>query len=209
MRIIIFGASGRTGKELVRQALEQGHFVTAFVRTPSKLSVSHPNLQIVQGDIADAVAVRNAIKGKDAALSALGASNPFKYDPVVVEGMKHIVSALEEEGVKRLVYMSVAGVHEHRDGVGFVIKYIAPILLKSEIAGHTQREDIIRSSTLAWTIVHPTTLTDGPHTGQYKGGVNIASGGFVVKISRADVADFMLKQLTDNQFVQKAPRVMY
>jgi len=177
--------------------------------TPARLNVSHPNLQVIQGDVANADSVRNAIKGQDAVLSALGAASPFKFDSVVVEGMSHIVRAMDQEGVKRLIYMSVAGVHESRDGVGFAIKYIAPMLLRTEIAGHTARENIIRQSTLDWTILHPTTLINGPHTGTYKSGVNISSKGFVVKISRADVADFMLKQLTDMQYLRTAPRVMY
>ncbi|HLF65083.1 MAG TPA: SDR family oxidoreductase [Saprospiraceae bacterium] len=209
MRIVIFGASGKTGQELVRQALEQGHHVTAFVRTPARLNVSHPNLQILQGDVANAESVRNAIKGQDAVLSALGAASPFKYDPIVVEGVRHLVQAMEQENVKRFIYMSFAGVAEKRDGVGFVIKYVAPKLLRTEIAGHTAREHIIRQSSLDWTIVHPTTLTTGPHTQEYKSGENVASKGFVVKIARADVADFMLKQLTDRQYVRKTPRVMY
>lgn len=208
MRIVIFGASGRTGKELVRQALEQGHLVTAFVRTPSRLNVSHTNLYVTQGDVTDAVSVQKAIKGQDAVLSTLGHSSPFKYDPDVVKGMQHIVDAMEQEGMKRLIYMSFAGVSEKRDGVGFVIKYIAPKLLRTEIAGHTARENIIRQSTLDWTIVHPTTLTNGPHSGTYKSGVEVSSKGFVITISRADVADFMLKQLTDHQYLRQTPRVM-
>ncbi len=207
--IIIFGASGKTGQELVKQALAKGHFITAFVRNPSKLKITHGNLKVIQGDITDYQSVTDAVIGKDAVLSALGASSPFKFDQSVVDGTKNIITAMETNEISRFIYMSFAGVKESRHTAGFIIKHIAPKLLSTEIAGHEARESMIRQSRLNWTIVRAVTLANGKHSGQYRSGVAINAKGFPVIISRADVADFMLQQVTDNTFSRKAPSVMY
>lgn len=209
MNIIVFGATGRTGQELVKQALEQGHIVTAFTRNPLKLKIAHPNLRFIKGDIIDYQIVEDAIKEQDAVLSALGAASPFKFDQSVVDGMKNIIRAMEVRGVIRLIYMSAILVKETRNNAGFIVRYIAPKLLSTEIAGHEAREKMIRQSNLRWTIVRPCTLTNGKHLALFRSGENISSGGFTVMISRADVADFMLRQLNDDKFVRRMPSVMY
>jgi len=209
MKIIIFGASGATGHHLVNQALEQGHYVTAFIRKPSRLKAAHPNLQIVQGDVVDYQAVGKAVTGHDAVLSALGASSPFKFDQSVVDGVNNIIKAMQAAGVQRFIYMSFAGVKESRHRAGFVIRNIAPKILSTEVAGHETRETLIRQSGLSWTIVRPPTLTNGKHQAQFRYGEDITSGGFTVMMSRADVADFMLRQLTDPTYLRKSPLVMY
>ena len=209
MNIVIFGASGATGHELVKQALGRGHRVTAFVRNPSKLIITHANLNVIQGNVIDYSVVEKAIKGNDAALSALGASSPFKFDKSVVDGMSNIIKAMEANNVSRLIYMSFVGVTETRNTAGFVIKHIAPRLLSTEIAGHEAREAIIKQSNLDWTIVRAPTLTNGKHLSKIRSGEGISSKGFTVTISRSDVADFMVRQLADKAFVRKAPSVMY
>jgi putative NADH-flavin reductase len=209
MKILIFGASGRTGQEIVKQALEKEHLVSAFVRTPSKLQTTHRNLKVIQGDVTNYSIVEQAVKGHDAVFSALGAASPFKYDQSVVDGLSNIIKAMEVNGVSRFVYMSFVGVKESRHQAGFVIKYIAPKILSTEVAGHEARESLIKQSKLNWTIVHPPTLTNGKHIGQFRSGEEISSRGFTVTISRADVADFMLSQLNNNTFLRKAPIVMY
>lgn len=209
MNLLIFGASGRTGQELVKQALRNGDQVTAFVRDPSKLTLRHDNLKIFQGDVVKYQLVENAVKGQDAVLSALGASSPFKYDPSVVEGMGNIIQAMQSHEIARLIYMSFVGVKPTRHTAGFIIKYIAPKLLSTEIAGHEVREEMIKESHLQWTIVRAPTLTNGKHTGQFRSGEEVSSGGIAVTISRADVADFMLRQLRDDAFINKTPSLMY
>jgi len=209
MNILIFGASGATGHELVKQGLEHGHNVTAYVRTPSKLTVQHQNLKVIQGDVINAPLVRNAMEGKDAVLSALGASSPFKFDNAVVDGMHNIVQVMEQTGVTRLIYLSAMSVKESRNDAGFLIKFLAPILLRTETAGHEARESIITQSRLEWTIVRAAALTNGAHKVIYRSGIDIRATGIVASISRADVADFMIKQLTDKTFLFKAPRLMY
>src|SRR5262245_24184765 len=103
LRLLIFGASGKTGHELVNQALAQGHLVTAFVRTPSKLRISHNSLNVIQGDATDYRAVENAVKGHDAVFSTMGAASPLKFDQTVVDGVKNIVKAMEATGIGRFV----------------------------------------------------------------------------------------------------------
>ncbi len=209
MNILIYGASGATGHELVKQALAQGHNVTAFVRSPSKLKITHDKLKVIQGDVINYKLVESAVKGHDAVLSALGASSPFKYDTSIVDGTSNIIKAMEINNVNRFIYMSFVGVKESRNTAGIVIKYIAPKLLSTEVAGHEAREKMIKQSQLKWTIVRAPTLTNGKHLAQFRSGEEITSKGFTVMISRADVADFMLRQLNDNNFVRKTPSVMY
>ena len=209
MNILIFGASGATGHELVKQALVQGHTVFAFVRNPEKLKVTHANLNIIQGDVVNYQLVEQAVKGKDVVLSALGAPTPFKYNQPITDGVNNIVKAMQTNGTKRFIYLSFIGTGEGRNDAGFIIKHIAPKLLKAEIKGHRDRESMIRQSHLQWTIIHSPTLTNGKHTSKYRSGENISSKGFTVTISRADVADFMLSQLSDTRFINKAARVMY
>src|SRR5262245_7621428 len=117
MRILVFGASGQTGCELLRQALERGHTVTAFARQPSKLE-AFQDIQIKQGNVSDASAVGAAIGDHDAVVSTLGARDPSKPDPAVVTGVGHIVQAMEQRGLRRLMYLSFIGVPESRSAVG-------------------------------------------------------------------------------------------
>jgi putative NADH-flavin reductase len=209
MNILIFGASGKTGHELVKQGLALNHRITAFVRNPDKLLMVHENLKIIQGDILNYQQVDEAVKGKDAVFSALGASSPFKFDQVVVDGVGNIIKVMVANHVNRLIYMSFIGLKDSRNAAGFIINHIAPTILSTEIAGHQERENMIKQSSLEWTIVRACTLTNGIHKGVYRTGENISSKGIVVSISRADVADCMLAQLKDNHSIKKTVRVMY
>lgn len=208
MNLIIFGASGATGHHLVRQALAQQHRVTAFVRDPMKLKITDPSLTVVKGDVSNYLAVEQAIKGHDAVLSALGASNPFKYDQAVVDGISNIIKAMELHGVKRFIYLSFLGVSSSRKDAGFFIHYIAPRLLRTEIAGHEAREVLIRQSPLEWTIVQAPKLTNGPQVKIYRSGEGIRTDSIIATSSRADVAEFMLRQLNDTTYNRKATRIL-
>jgi putative NADH-flavin reductase len=209
MKILVFGATGKTGQHLISQALDKEYLVTAFARHPEKIKMQHPNLKILQGNVTDYEKVKEAIKGKDAVLSALGASSPFKFDQAVVDGAANIIRAMQAEQVSRLIYMSFIGVQESRNAGGFVIKHIAPRLLSTEIKGHEAREKMIQESPLAWTIIRAVTLTNGNHTGNYKSGEEIMTKGFTATISRADVAELMLHMLDDKNSVYKKIRTMY
>jgi putative NADH-flavin reductase len=210
MKIVIFGASGATGKLLVAQALERGHLVTAFVRTPSKLETKHIAFQVAQGDVKDSAAVERAVAGNDAVLSALGVGRPLRHDPAVIEGVKNIVRAMEQTGPARLIYQSFLGVHEGRAQAGFVLgRIMATLVVRNEVADHEAKEAIIRNSKLDWTIVRPVMLTKGPHTGVYRHGVDIRARSLIPTISRGDVAEFTLNQLSDRTYARKAVAIMH
>lgn len=209
MKLLVFGATGKTGKELVKQALDQGYAVIAFTRNPSKLTVKHKNLEIFQGDIDDYCRVSSAIGKSDIVISTLGASSPFRYDPSVTKGLANILDSLKTATPKRFIYMSFTGVKQSRNEAGFVIKHIAPKLLSTEIRGHEERERMLMDSGVNWTIIRAATLTNGTHAGEYRVGENIKAKGMTAKISRADVADFILKIITGNRYERQAPTIMY
>jgi putative NADH-flavin reductase len=209
MKILVFGASGRTGHELVRQGLAQGHEVTAFVRDIDKLKFEDENLRVMQGDVGNYPLVEKAIEGHDAVLSALGAPNPFKYDQTVVDGTGNVIKAMETAHVGRFIYMSAINVRESRPNAGPVIRLFGPTLLRHETRGHEEREKLIRRSKLEWTIVRSGKLSNGDHKALYRFGEDVRATGPAATISRADVADFMLRQLIDKTFVRKFPIVMY
>ena len=206
---MIFGASGATGHELVKQALNKQYNVTAFVRNPLKLQVQHPNLEIVQGDLDDYPKVASTIKGHYAVLSALGASSPLKYDPSLASGMSNIIKAMEAVDVTRLVYLSFVGVRGSRNRAGIMINHIAPFILVNEIKGHEVREKMIKDSKLCWTIVRPPVLTRGTGKGKWRAGTNLVYRGFAPAMSRTDVASFMLEQLNKEEYLYAAPFILY
>jgi putative NADH-flavin reductase len=250
MNVLIFGATGGTGRALVEQALEQGHVVTAFARNPAKVRTTHKNLRVVKGDILSYESVEAAIDGQEAVLSALGIkvrtgaiiiiaiicqvvartlalSGPLGWFvrvgvPVVAllfflrkntalsDGTANIVQAMEEHGVRRFICESSLGIGESKGQLGLLYNYILiPLLLRNVFADKEIQERIIKNSLLDWVIVRPAALTNGPRKGVYREGMNIGHRFFTVKISRADVADFMLKQLSDDAYLRKALGVSY
>ena len=209
MRILVLGASGRTGRAIVHQALERQHTVTAFVRNPAKSPAPHQALRVTVGNVNDFATVSEAIRGHDAVVSALGVTTPLKPDADVVRGVQHIIRAMVEQNVRRLIYLSFIGVHDSRAAVGVVLRYIAPIPLRHEIADHEAKEALVTASPLEWTIVRPPTLTGGARTGQYRSGTAISTWKPVPLLARADVADFILNELTEPQYVRQAPRLLH
>lgn len=206
MKILIFGASGATGRQLVRQALDQRHQVTAFVRDLNKIPVrqSHHLLIPVEGNVSDPAIVQRAVEGQDVVLSALGANTMFAFDPIVVEGLINIIRAMEAAAVPRLIYLSTLGVRETRYDSGFLTRNLAPTLLRTEVKGHEEREKLISQSNLEWQIVRAPVLTNGPVTKAYRWGEKLVSGNFAPTLSRADVAHFMLSQVIEPQYIRKA-----
>jgi putative NADH-flavin reductase len=194
---------------LVAQALERGHEVTAFVRTPSKLQVAHPALRLFQGDVGDGAAVARAVTGTDVVVSALGTLRRFRHDPIVIDGIRHIVAAMSQGGPSRIIYLSGIGVHEARHQTGLLFRVIARSLARGEVTDHEVKEGMIRAGKLEWTLVRPPALTNGPRTGSYRHGPDVRARSLVPKLSRADLADFMLNQLTDRSYIRKAVAVMY
>jgi uncharacterized protein YbjT (DUF2867 family) len=209
MNLVVFGATGGTGRELVKQALGHGHTVRAFVRTPDKLKVIHHRLEVVQGDIADKKAVAEAIRGQEAVLSALGV-NDRKPNTVLSDGVRNIVAQMGKQKVRRLIFVSSLGVGDSKGQLGPLYNWILlPALLKNIFADKQKAEEVIRESKLDWTIVRPGALTSGRLTAKYVSGAEAAKRKLLPKVSRADVADFMLHVLERNEQIGQTPAIRY
>jgi putative NADH-flavin reductase len=211
MKIVIFGAAGGTGRDVVEQALAQGHEVTAFDRNPSALTIKPPMLTLVQGDIFDADQVEAAVVGQDAAVCVLGVG-PQVMKPVCSIGTKNIIDAMQKRGVKLFICQSAFAVAA-LDGEWQEVPWMVPILpffpkVKAMFADKIRQEQFVQQSNLDWVIVRPAQLTNGPKTGRYKAGIPHIIGP-KAKISRADVADFILKQLGDKTYQHQVPRLRY
>ena len=207
MKVLIFGSTGSVGRLMVKQALEQGHNVAAFARDPAKLGIEHPNLRVVQGDAMDPAAVENAVRGQDAVVCALGAG---AKGTIRSEGTRNIIRAMEKAGVRRLICQSSLGVGDSRGNLNFFWKHIMfGLLLRQAYADHVSQESEVMRSRLDWTIVRPGAFTDGPRTGAYRHGFAGTDQAITHKISRADVAEFVLKQLTDRTYLRKTPALSY
>ncbi len=202
MKIAIFGASGRTGILTVYQALDKGHQVTAFARKSSSVTIQHKNLQVVQGDIGEYEKVKQAVEDQDVIISALGVETR-KPTTVLSEGTRNILRAMDECKVSRFICLSSAGILGNDAGILFG-KIIIPFFLKQVFLDKVRQMKIIQESNVDWVIIRPPGLTDAPKTGKYK----ISTGSPVSRrIPRADVADFMLKLMTDKQYDRQMPAI--
>jgi putative NADH-flavin reductase len=204
MRIVIFGGSGRTGIELVNQALSRNHNVVAFVRNPAKFPIHHKNLSVFEGNVLNKDHVENAIKGCDGVLFAVGVK-PWKEKPICTEGIKNVITAMHKYNVRRLVVESAYGVKETRKGIYGRLLWV---IIKDIMKDKETMENVVAESQLEWLIARPTILTKGTKTGKYRIGHDLHLG-ILPKISRADVADFMLKQLQDNTYIHQTPAISY
>lgn len=205
MKLTVFGANGRTGRPLVQQALDKGHEVVAFVRDPAKLPLQHERLTIMQGDAMEDV--DPAVKGSDAVLSTIGQSKGSPKDLQTV-ATRNIVAAMEKYGVRRLVSLTGAGVDAPEDRpklINHIIKFALKTLSGPVLQDALGHVEVIKGSDLDWVIVRGPMLTEGPGTNNYRvGWVGVNTSA---RISRADLADFMLKQVTDNTYLRKLPMV--
>jgi putative NADH-flavin reductase len=210
MKIAIFGATGKVGRHLLDQALERGDEVTAFVRDTSKLTTHrHERLKVVEGDVLDPKDVEQAVAGTGAVLSALGHTKTSSKD-VLTEDTKNIVATMKEHGVRRLVSLTGAGVRDTKDEpklvdrvIGSLLKLLQRDLLEDSIG----QVRVIKESGLEWVIVRAPVLNEGEKKGKYRiGYVGKESG---TRLSRADAADFMLKQTTDDTYLHQSPVVSY
>jgi putative NADH-flavin reductase len=209
MKLLIFGSTGSVGRQLVEQALEQGHIVTAFARNPAKLDIQHTDLKVVQGDVMDLAAVEQAVQGQDAVLCVLGSGGQRK-GTIRSEGTRQIIQAMEKTGVRRLICQTTLGAGDSWENLNFFWKYIMfGAFLREVFADHERQENEVKQSRLDWTIVRPGAFVDGDRTGQYQHGFPSTDKTIKLKISRADVADFLLQQLTNDSYLYKTPSVSY
>jgi len=208
MKIVIFGATGGTGRPLMDQALTAGHEVVAFVRTPSKVDTEHECLSVVQGDVMNAADVERAITGDvDAVVSVIA---PTKDGPkeVLSVGARNVIEAMDAAGVRRLVYMTGAGVDQPGDEpklINHVIKFMLG-LFAGDVLKHSEfAVEMVRASDLHWTVVRAPMLTDAPHSGDYR--VGMVGVGTGPRLARTDAADFILSVLENESHIGEAPVV--
>ena len=202
MNIVVFGSSGRTGLLTVFQALEKGHEVTAFARKASSVTIQHKYLRIIQGDILEYEKVKKAVTGQDVVICTLGVESR-KYNTVVSEGTANIIRAMNELNVKRLICMSSAGILGNDGGFWFG-KIILPLFLKQVFDDKKRQMKLLQESNLEWVLIRPVGLTQSPKTGKYQ--IYDKKPGSAT-IPRADVADFMLKLMTDKKYDKMMPAI--
>jgi putative NADH-flavin reductase len=209
MKIVVFGASRGVGLKVVEQALQAGHTVTAFVRSPEKLTVKHANLIVYKGDAIDPAAVEKAIAGQEAVISALGPTRP-PVPHMMEMAAKNIVAGMQKHAVHRLVSTTGAGVRQPEDKPKFAdhfIGFLLNLLAKEVVLDSAENVKVIQASGLEWTVVRFPRLTDGEHTGKYRIGFVGKDSG--TQLSRADGADFVLKELTGKKWLRKLPLASY
>jgi putative NADH-flavin reductase len=206
MNLAVLGATGRTGRPLVEQALDAGHDVTAFVRDPADLDVDHDRLAVVEGDAYTGDGVREAVAGADAVASVLGQTSSGPDDLLAVAG-RNVMDAMAAEAVSRYVTLVGAGVRTEGESVSLTGKVMGGLLklLDREVLEDAEahvRE--VRSRDLDWTVVRAPRLTEGPHTGDYRtGDLKLGFEG----ITRADVADFVLALAESDRYVHELPKI--
>ena len=209
MKFTIIGASHGIGRELLKLALSQGHEVTVLARQPEKINESAPNLKVIKGDILDLNSVKESIDSRDAICVCIGIPPTFKSVDVFSKGTQNVLNAIGENSSQRLVVVTGIGAGDSKGHGGFLYdKIVNPLLLKTIYADKDLSESLLKSSKVDWMIVRPGFLTNGPRTGQYRV-VDDLTGIKAGKISRADVADFILRQLQEPTHFSKTPLITY
>lgn len=209
-RVLIVGATGGTGRQLVEQALERGHIVTALARDPSALRIEHPRLTVIRGDVLDSASIDAAVRSQDAVLCALGHKRLFYPTRILSEGTRNILRAMEAYGVQRFVCETALGIGDSAGRMGlYYTFFVIPLILPFYFWDKARQERLLAGSRVHWVIVRPGALTNGAKRGRYRHGRRLGSFLWTMRISRADVADFMLNQLADDTYLGEAAGVCW
>jgi len=210
MKILIIGGTGGTGRQLINQALEEGHEVTALVRNPAKLKLSHQRLQVIKGDVLDREVVQQAMSGQEAVLSVLGHKQFIIKTSILSRGTKNLIDGMKAQGVDRFICVTTLGIGDSRFRLGlYYTLFVIPFIVFFYFRDKEKQEKLIRNSKLNWTIVRPGQLINTKKRGVYKHGPKVGSYILTKMISRADVAHFMLKQLSGNVYSRKTVGITY
>ena len=209
MKLLIIGASRGTGLQLLHQSRQAGHAVTALARHFPDLPQEQGRLRVLTGDVLNGADVREAMIGQEAVCLTLGIGVTFKPVTVFSRGTRNVLAAMAELGVRRLVCITGIGAGDSKGHGGFLYDWIFnPLLLKTIYQDKDRQEALIRASETDWTIVRPGFLTNGPLTGKYRV-ITDLSGITAGKISRADVAHFMLTELSAHRYLGQTPLLTY
>jgi len=204
MKLALFGATGGTGEQIAQQALAAGHTVSVLVRDPAKLKRQDAKLTVITGNVLTQADVDKTVAGADAVICTLGntRNNP---DMVVSRGTQQVITAMQQQGIPRLLVVSSLGVGDSKQNLSLILRLLMQTFLRKVFKDKEAQEQLVRNSGLTWTIVRPGGLTDEPRTGSYQVGVDSTLRG---RVSRADVADFVLRELTRNAFIGQAPAIV-
>jgi putative NADH-flavin reductase len=208
-KILVLGATGGTGRLIVSQALARGHQVTALVRSAAKAS-DLKGARLIVGDVRNESALREALKGQDAVVSALGTpASPFREVTLLSTATRALVDAMKAEHVSRLLCITGMGAGESAGHGGFLFdRLIFPLLLRKVYADKDRQEAIVRDSGLDWVLVRPAVLNDKPGRDAIRSLTELSNfhGG---TISRADVAAFVLDQLRTDAWLHRSPLITW
>ncbi|MDF1809483.1 MAG: SDR family oxidoreductase [Phycisphaerales bacterium] len=209
MNITLFGSTGSIGRLVLEQLLELGHNVTAFTRNPDNINLTHQLLHPFKGDILDQSDVFNATQGQDVVICTLGMPLLDK-SKLRSHGTKNIVDAMNKANVSRLICLSSMGVGDSHTLLPLKYKHvIGPLLMGRLFADHHLQEQHIKQSELDWTIIRPGSFTKGDFTGSYRHGFTVSNKTAKAKISRPDVADFLIQQLDNDTYLHQSPSISY
>jgi len=205
MNILIVGATRGIGRQLLEQALTSGHNVTALVRNLQRLATQHVRLRVIKGDILDSNSVALAMAGQEAVCCTIGVKAPWPRVTVFSEGTKNLLQAMKLTGVKRLICVTGIGAGDSRGHGGFIYDYLfRPLLARTIYVDKDRQESLIKTSDVDWTIVRPGFLTNGPLTKNYRMLTDL-TGVTAGRISRADVAHFILNEIESKQYLRQTP----
>jgi uncharacterized protein YbjT (DUF2867 family) len=209
MKILVLGATGGTGREIVREAGAKGHSVVALVRSKARAQ-DLAGADLVEGDARDAATLARALDGCSGVISALGTPmSPFREVALLSTATRALVDAMARQGVRRLVCITGMGAGDSRGHGGFVFdRLIFPLFLRKVYADKDRQEDIVRSSGADWVLVRPTVLNDKPARGRVRALTDL-SGQQGGTVARADVAKFVVDQLSDDQWLRRAPLITW
>lgn len=196
MKLLILGATGKTGSQLVTQALDKGHTVTILARDRSKVGIQHERLHVAEGDVTNNAALGEAMRDQDAVISAIGRGMSFKSENLIERSVPAILVAMQTHGIRRLMFTSAMGVGASYGDAPVMAKLFFRTLLRGIYADKAIGEQMIRNSPLEWTIVQPVQFNDGPLTKNYRAGERLPLSG-MPQVSRADTAHFILDRLHD------------
>jgi putative NADH-flavin reductase len=210
MNLLVIGGTGKTGREIIKQGLSQGHVITAVVRNPSNVKFSHANLNILKGNVLVPASYERSLQGQDAVLSALGHKKFIIKTSVLSQGTKNIITAMERNNVKRFICITSLGINDSKFKLGlYYTLFTIPFILFFYFLDKSKQEKLIMNSKLEWTIVRPGQLTNGKKRTIYKHGKNVGHYVLTKMISRADVAHFMLSLLSTNTYLKKTVGLTY
>ncbi len=208
MKVLVLGATGATGRLIVGKAVAKGYEVVALVRSKAKADLD--GAELVEGDARDPAALTRAIAGCDSVVSSLGtAMSPFREVTLLSTATRALVGVMEQQNIRRLVCITGLGAGDSRGHGGFFFDQLfLPLMLRKVYEDKNRQEEVIRASTLDWTIVRPTVLNDKPARGDIKALTDL-SGVHGGTIARADVADFVVQQLAADTWLRKAPLITW